>query len=362
MERLEVETKGADDALELQRALLAWYDRHQRMLPWRDDPSPYRVWVSEIMLQQTRVEAVIPYFERFLKALPTLEALAGVEDDRLMKLWQGLGYYNRARNLKKAAGILVREAGGSFPGTSGELERLPGIGKYTAGAVASISFGERVPAVDANVLRVMSRLRGYGKDVGKEPAKREIAGMVEGILPFERVGDFNQALMELGAMVCLQGSRARCGACPWQGNCLAHGAGMVAELPRKAPKSPRRMEKRTVFLLLSGDGRLALRKRPAKGLLPGLWEPPNVEGDLGERQRRSLLESWGLQFYSISALGPAKSVFTHVEWHMHGWKVQVAAEGSGDFSWVALEEVRERYSIPSAFKRYMEELEAPQGL
>ena len=259
--------------------LLDWYDANARILPWREQPEPYRVWLSEIMLQQTRVEAVKPYFERFLAALPTIRSLAEAPEDRLMKLWEGLGYYNRARNLQKAARMILERHNGMFPSDFEEILALPGIGEYTAGAISSIAFGRPVPAVDGNVLRVMSRLLESAEDIAQPAVKVNITHALKQIYPEQRCGDFTQSLMELGATVCLPNGKPKCRECPLAELCLARLNGKVAELPVKAPKKARKLENRTVLLLFCGN-RIAIRRREEKGLLAGLYEFPNREGSL----------------------------------------------------------------------------------
>ena len=333
--------------------LLQWYHENARVLPWRSDPTPYHVWISEIMLQQTRVAAVLGYYARFMEALPAVADLAAVEEDRLMKLWQGLGYYNRARNLKKAARQIVEEHGGVFPDTYEAIRALAGVGDYTAGAVASIAFGLPEPAVDGNVLRVVSRLTGDDGDITRPDVKRRMGAALREVLPLDAPGDFNQALMDLGAMVCLPNGEPLCDRCPARGFCAARREGRTAELPVKAAKKARRVEERTVFLLLR-QGRIALRKRPGTGLLAGLWEFPNVEGDLDEAAASAAVESWGLVPRQWESRLTAKHIFTHVEWHMTGYTLEVAGDGPADFVWASAGELGER-AVPSAFARYYDE-------
>lgn len=266
--------------------LLFWYQKNKRSLPWRDQPTPYRVWVSEIMLQQTRVEAVKPYFERFLSQLPSIQALASCPEDRLLKLWEGLGYYSRARNLQKAARLLVEQYGGQLPADYRQLTALPGIGDYTAGAIASIAFGIAVPAVDGNVLRVISRILCCGDDIGLPQTKQSFRQLLLPVVPQHSAGDFNQALMELGATVCLPSS-ARCLLCPLAALCRAHQEGCTQQYPVKAPKKARQIQQRTLFAILcrTAEGTFTLlHRRPDSGLLAGLWEIPSVEGALTEEQ------------------------------------------------------------------------------
>ncbi|MDR2686971.1 MAG: A/G-specific adenine glycosylase [Oscillospiraceae bacterium] len=328
------------------RALLAWYERNKRALPWRDrvPPSAYHTWVSEIMLQQTRAEAVKPYYERFLAALPTVEALAGADDDRLLKLWEGLGYYSRARNLKKAAQAVVREHGGVIPSDPAALLKLPGVGLYTAGAVASIACGVPVPAVDGNVLRVCARLAADPADIALDQTKRGVAARLLRAMPRDCPGAFNQALMELGACVCLPNGSPGCGRCPLAEYCLAHAQGREADFPVKSPKKPRRVEERRLLILRCGD-KLALRRRPPKGLLAGLWELPEAFG---------LPEGLVL---SREPAGQAVHVFTHIEWRMAAERVLLRAPLPGEgLAWVTQAQLERDYALPSAFAGFRGEM------
>lgn len=343
--------------------LLAWYDAGRRILPWREEPTPYHVWLSEIMLQQTRVEAVKPYYDRFLQALPDIGSLAAVEEERLLKLWEGLGYYNRARNLKKAAEILVSEYGGEMPGDYEKIQALPGIGSYTAGAISSIAFGRPYPAVDGNVLRILSRLRADDRDILNAKVKKSVEDELLDVMPIDRPGDFNQALMELGAMVCIPNGAPKCEECPWKEFCLARARELTAEFPKKAQKKPRSVEKKTI-LVIQDAGRVALRKRPAKGLLAGMYEFPSLEGHCEEAEVSAYLRRIGLSPIRIRKLPSAKHVFTHKEWHMTGYLIRVdelAVKGEGQelqgFVFVEPEQTMTDYPIPSAFAAYAERVE-----
>ena len=338
----------------LPEALLSWYDGCARVLPWRDEPTAYHVWVSEIMLQQTRVTAVLPYYQRFLTALPDVASLAQADEETLLKLWEGLGYYNRVRNLQKAAKMIMEDMGGAFPDTYEEILRLPGIGDYTAGAVSSIAFGRREPAVDGNVLRVVARITGNEGDVLDPKVKKEFRGWVSEIQPAERAGDFNQAMMELGAMVCAPNGAPHCDVCPARDFCTAHRGNLWQHLPVKKKKAPRRIEEKTVFVLFSPEG-VALRKRENSGLLAGLWEFPNVAGRLDEKAASAQAAAWGLSPVQWFSQLEAKHIFTHVEWRMRGYVLQVAASG-GDFAWTDKAGLSER-AVPSAFAKFMEEVE-----
>lgn len=341
---------------QLPERLLLWFDKSKRVLPWRENPTPYRVWISEIMLQQTRVEAVKPYFERFIAALPDIPALAECTEETLLKLWEGLGYYNRARNLKKAALCVVENGRRTLPETYEELIKLPGIGSYTAGAIASIAYGKRTPAVDGNVLRVLSRVLTYEKDVLSQEAKREMEAFVLNLLPKERPGDFNQALMELGAVVCVPNGSPNCESCPLQGLCGALKEDKISQLPVKAKKAKRRIEEKTVFLLQT-DKKVALHKRDNKGLLAGLYEFPNAAGHLTQEEALKWVKEQGLEPIYIEPLEDARHIFSHVEWHMKAygvllsdWKEPAAERNS--YLFIEPEETKTKYPIPAAFLAY----------
>lgn len=337
--------------------LLAWYDAHARVLPWREQPTPYRVWVSEIMLQQTRVEAVKPYFERFMTALPGIRDLAEAPEDQILKLWEGLGYYNRVRNMQKAAQKLTAEYDGEMPADFEAILDLPGIGSYTAGAIASIAFGLPYPAVDGNVLRVLSRIEKSYDDILKQSVKRRFEQEVQAVIPAERAGDFTQALIELGAIVCVPNGAPRCGECPLAAFCQAHQEGVETELPKKTPPKSRRIQDKTVLVLVS-DNQAALRKRPAKGLLAGLYELPNLEGHLKPDQVLDYVKEAGLSPIRIQELPAAKHIFSHIEWHMEGYVVKVEEpEQQGNpekLFFVEKQQMEEKYSIPAAFAAYTE--------
>ena len=328
--------------MEFVELLLNWYPEHHRDLPWRRTRDPYAIWVSEIMLQQTRVAAVIPYYERFLKELPDVAALAAVSDDRLNVLWQGLGYYSRARNLKRAANEVLSRFAGRMPDTYGTLLTLPGIGSYTAGAIASIAFSERVPAVDGNVLRVYARLFNDPSDVGDPAVKTRVFDALAAVMPKEP-GTFNQAMMKLGAVVCVPNGQPDCGVCPLASVCKARAMGTAGALPNKKPKKPRTVEQRTVFALYA-DGAPLLLKRPESGLLAGLYELPNVSGTLSAEQAAEQLSAWGLHPTGDLLSYAAKHVFTHIEWHMRVYAADVAGEGVKAF--IRSDGTR---SVPTAF-------------
>ena len=345
-------------------ALLAWRKSapDTRDLPWRDEPTPYHVWISEIMLQQTRAAVVRGYYLRFLNALPSVRDLAGADDDALMKLWQGLGYYSRARNLKRAAEIIVREHEGQLPNDFDALLALPGIGRYTASAISSFAYGQPRPAVDGNFLRVAARVTANPTDIAKDASKRALeAALAPSYSSGRDAGLLNEAFMDLGATVCLPNGAPLCHTCPAMRLCLAHEYGTEQDYPIKTALKARRKEKRTV-LLLSCDDHIAIRKRPAKGLLAGLWEYPNVDGKLSRRAVRAHLAEEGFEVCDIVPLSPARHIFSHIEWELTGWAVTVAdtnepplmaaeeiESAQPPLLWVRREELAERYSIPAAF-------------
>lgn len=337
--------------------LLSWYDASHRILPWRENPLPYRVWISEIMLQQTRVEAVKPYYERFLKALPDIHALAQVPEEELLKLWEGLGYYNRARNLQKAAVQIEENYGGQMPKQYEELLKLPGIGSYTAGAIASIAFGQLVPAVDGNVLRILARALADDGDIMDQKVRKKTEKNLSAIMPKDRPGDFNQALMELGAMVCVPNGAPKCETCPWNKLCLAKEYGEIDKYPKKTPKKSRTIEEKTI-LILQDEEKTALVKRPDKGLLAGMYEFPSISGHRSEKEVLSYLEELGYKAIHIQKLEKAKHIFSHREWHMIGYAIRVdeleRPDDNRGFIFAEKGETEEKYPIPAAFSAYAE--------
>ncbi|MBQ8497886.1 MAG: A/G-specific adenine glycosylase [Clostridia bacterium] len=332
--------------------LIAWYQKNKRPLPWRNDPSPYHVWISEIMLQQTRIEAVIPYYERFLKELPDIKSLAEVSDDQLMKLWEGLGYYSRARNLKKAAIAIVEHHGGKLPETAEALRKLSGIGDYTAGAIASICFGKPEPAVDGNVLRVLMRYLGRDDDIAQQSTKKSVGEMLRAVYPSgDDAKNLTQGIMELGEAVCIPNGEAKCMLCPLAENCVANQKNLKDVLPVKSAKKPRKQEEKTVFLLTC-RGKYAICKRPDKGLLAKLWEFPNTEGKLSENDALAYLQRKGLSPIRIMPSVDAVHIFTHIEWHMTGYTAE-CLQPIEIFVWKTAKEILSDYAIPSAFRAYV---------
>ncbi len=330
-----------DRISKLPELLLPWFAEHKRNLPWREDRQPYHVWLSEIMLQQTRVEAVKGYYARFLAALPDIASLAQAEETLLLKLWEGLGYYSRVRNLQKAAQEIVKL--GAFPTEHAEILRLPGIGPYTAGAIASICFEEPTPAVDGNVLRVLSRL------LCRTVERKEAETLLRPVYPEAHCGDFTQALMELGATACVPNGAPHCEDCPLRELCGAKAEGCQLCYPEKKTKKPRRVEERSVFVLRCGD-KIALCKRPSKGLLAGLWQFPDTAGYLEAEQAIALAESWGVEPTAIEKTVERQHIFTHVEWHLRGIYLRCRKEAG--FQWFTEEEIREHIGLPTAYRQF----------
>lgn len=358
MEQMRKERKKEDEARPLfglrsmPELLLDWYDRCRRILPWREDPQPYHVWLSEIMLQQTRVEAVKEYYDRFLRALPTLKDLAEAPEDKLLKLWEGLGYYNRVRNLQKAAQVCVEQYEGRLPGDFEKLKKLPGIGEYTAGAIGSIAFGLPVTAVDGNVFRVMTRLTADASDITLPETKKRITAWVQSLQPEDRPGDFNQAIMDLGATVCLPNGVPKCELCPLHTLCEGYRQGTMTEFPVKPPKKPRKKEEKTVLVLFSGK-RTALHKRGNTGVLKNLWEFPNADGLLTEHEVKTWCAEKDMKVLRIEKLPGYQHIFTHVEWRLNCYGVWVLGQPE-EFLWLNLRELEEK-AVPSAFRPCCEE-------
>ncbi|MCD8118328.1 MAG: A/G-specific adenine glycosylase [Lachnospiraceae bacterium] len=376
---------------EFAEILLYWFDGNRRILPWRENPTPYRVWVSEIMLQQTRVEAVKLYYDRFLAELPDIGALAQAKEEKLLKLWEGLGYYNRVKNMQQAAQTVMLRYGGKLPEDYETLIELKGIGSYTAGAISSIAYGRKVPAVDGNVLRVMTRNLEYDGDILKDNTKKYFFRLLKEHMPSDRPGDFNQALMELGALVCVPNGKPLCNDCPLYGTCLARRNGTMEEYPVKSGKKPRRIVNMTVYHITDAEGRLLIRRRTAPGLLSGMWELPNMEqgAEPGEklnvRSVQEMEDKMNVQTGQkteekvrimstpedseadeiiIKQIVKGKHIFSHVEWHMVCVKMQMTSKiGSlrkeveqnfpGELVWASEEELREKYALPTAFSMWV---------
>ena len=354
---------------EITKLLCGWYQKNKRVLPWRQDPSPYHVWISEIMLQQTRVEAVIRYYERFLQRLPDTASLAECPDDVLLKLWEGLGYYSRARNLKKAARVVMEQYGGNLPADYDALLKLPGIGPYTAGAIASIAFALPVPAVDGNVLRVFARLSAEEGDLRDPAVVSRIRSMAEQIMPEREPDVWNQAVMELGALVCIPNGAPKCGECPVCSCCLAFQAGLTDRIPFKSPPPGKRKEKKTVLVLRDGTCTL-LHRRKESGLLAGMFEFPCLEGHCSEEETvRFVEDTLGLMVLQIRPLPPAKHIFTHIEWDMTGFliltedlsKLPEQMTLQEQYVAAAPEKTQYAYPIPAAFRAFASALKIEIG-
>ena len=346
---------GSPELKEAAGPLVEWFRENRRDLPWRRRMNAYRVWISEIMLQQTRVEAVKPYYERFLKELPDVKTLAEVPEERLLKLWEGMGYYNRARNLKAAAVQIMEEFGGRFPDRYEEIRSLKGIGSYTAGAIASFVYNIPKPAVDGNVFRVVTRLLADPDDITKASTRTKIEALLEEVIPRDAAGDFNQSLIELGAIVCLPNGEPKCAECPVRHLCRSFAEGTQMEYPVKKKAKERRIEKRTVFLFCDG-GAVAIRKRKSTGLLAGMYEFPNVEGHLKRQEAIDYARSLGLAPVRVKKLESAKHIFSHVEWHMTGYEIlvdELEKEMKDNVIFAGRDELEEKYPMPSAFETYL---------
>ena len=333
-----------------QKKLLESHDENPRQLPWKGESDPYRIWISEIMLPQTRTETVSGYYHAFLMEFPDVYALAEADEERLFKKWEGLGYYSRARNLQKAAKLIVSAYGGHLPDTAEELLKLPGIGDYTAGAIASIAFGRREPAMDGNAIRVFSRVFAEKRCVGETKVRRELKEQGRSLMTGERAGDFNQAIMGLGNMVCVPVS-PRCEKCPVREFCRAEQEGIQKELPNLPPKPEKKNLSVGVALVFSGE-KVLLVKRPDEGLLAGLWAFPSFEGARSEKDVREALSEMGINAGKGTKLCDAEHIFTHRVWKMKGWRFHAEAlPEDANFRAVDGNGLRET-ALPTAFRVY----------
>lgn len=337
----------------LPELLLPWYEKNARDLPWRRTKEPYRVWVSEIMLQQTRVEAVIGYYERFMEAFPTVQTLAAADEARVLKLWEGLGYYSRARNLQKTAKLLTETQNGAFPNTAEALEKLPGIGAYTAGAVASICFEQPAAAVDGNVLRIITRMTADDRSIDLPQVKKEIGESLCKVYPKGCCDAFTQALMELGACICTPKS-AKCEACPTQSICRAYKDESVTKYPVKRPKAAKKVEERTVFLL-ECSGKFAVEKRGESGLLAGLWQFPNVPQKLDAQNAVQAAQGFHVEPKELVLETHKTHIFTHIRWEMTGYVLRCDAMPEA-FTWASLAELERDFALPTAFRQFLDDL------
>ncbi len=337
------------------REIVDWFRENKRDLPWRKTTNPYHIWISEIMLQQTRVEAVKPYYERFLDALPTVKDLAEAEEDKLLKLWEGLGYYNRVRNMQKAAQQIMIDYQGEFPNTYEEILNLKGIGNYTAGAISAFAYGIPKPAVDGNVLRVLTRVTADDSDIMKQSTKKRIEECLANVIPRDAASDFNQGLIELGAIVCVPNGEPKCDICPIARYCRAYKEGLISELPVKSKVKERKIEEKTILVFRDQD-KTAIAKRPKKGLLAGLYELPNVSGHLTMDEVTEYCKTIGLMPIRVRLLTEAKHIFSHIEWHMIGYEIKVdelEKTNKKDYLFIHFDEIQEKYPIPSAFEKYV---------
>ncbi len=346
-------------------ALIGWYRENRRTLPWRDTGNPYDVWLSEIMLQQTRVEFVKERFIRFREALPDIASLSAVSEDDLMKLWEGMGYYSRARNLKKCAQVLMSQYSGALPADYNALLELPGIGPYTAGAIASIAYGIPVPAVDGNVLRVFARLMGDSRDIRGTEIRNDISACITTFLQEEGtrrsvtdplfIPNFTQAWMELGALVCVPNGEPHCTDCPLKDTCTAHLNNETDIFPFRSALKARTVAERTIVVIRDGS-RFLLRKRPENGLLAGLYEFPGYEGTLERNELIKTLNQEGLTPLHIKRLPDSKHIFSHVEWNMSAYEVQIENVETVPMenSVLLTKKELQRFAVPSAFKAYKE--------
>lgn len=345
---------------DFQHLILTWYKGNRREMPWREDPSPYRIWISEIMLQQTRVDTVIPYFNNFMERYPTVESLASSDEDELIKYWEGLGYYSRIRNIRETAVNIVSNYGGQIPKTYDELLKLKGIGEYTAGAIASEAFGQKVPAVDGNVFRVFARLTAKEDDLRDLKFQKQLKEAVKSVLPQNETGDFNQGLIELGALICIPKGSPKCGLCPVKELCLSNKLNLQDRIPVKSKAKQRTVQEKTVFILQYGD-KFAVRKRDDQNLLAGLFEIPNVEGFYTPDEAKTVIEEMGFVVSDLHVLKDRKVVFTHIEWILQGYYVHVKNDHE-QYIFETKENLVQKYTLATAFREYLNLMEEPQQL
>lgn len=340
--------------------LLEWYRQNRRTLPWRDTDDPYDLLLSEVMLQQTRVEAVIEYFKRFKREVPDIAALAQIDDEKLMRLWEGLGYYSRARNLKRCAIQITEEYNGKIPCDHEKLLSLTGVGPYSAGAIASIGFDLPYPAVDGNVLRVMARYLGIKEDIRSEEVKRRVTEVIgrhyDASVSHEKghYRDLTQAFMELGALVCIPNGKPLCEGCPWRENCFACIEDLTDRIPYRSHEKKRKTVERTVLIIRYEDSFL-IRKRPEKGLLAGMYEFIGLEEKADEDEVRKYLEERDFKVSEIHSIEDARHIFSHVEWQMRGYEIILEEKNKlkENEIWATGEELQ-GYALPSAFRTYID--------
>lgn len=335
-------------------AILDWYYENKRDLPWRRDKNPYHVWISEIMLQQTRIEAVIHYYNRFLTEIPTIYDLAVVSDDKLLKLWEGLGYYNRAHNLKKAAQMIIKDYNGVFPSTYEEILKLPGVGEYTASAISSICFQKKEATIDGNVLRVYTRFFNDSNSIDSLFNKKRIREHIKSMLPLNS-GDFNEALMEIGEVICIPNETPKCMLCPLANGCLARKNNNWNLFPVKKEKALKK-ELHYTILMFQYDDKYAILKRNHSSLLKGLWEFPNIEGKYSLLELKEYLDKQKIIYEDVSTYISNKHIFTHQIWYMDSYIICLK-EKIDDYIWVTLEELKNEYAIPTAFQPFLQNLQ-----
>ena len=331
--------------------LISWYQENKRDLPWRHTKNPYFIWISEIMLQQTRVEAVKVYYERFIKELPTLEDLANVKEDKLLKLWEGLGYYSRVRNMQKTAKILIKKGFKNLPNTKEELLSLPGIGAYTAGAILSIAFDIPTPAIDGNVYRVLGRVYKIEDSISKNSTNKIYEEKINKLLPKDQASSFTQSFMDLGSEICTPKS-PKCSECPLRLECKAYKENKMENYPVKDKKIEQKIEERIVFLFVCKN-KVAIRQRENKGLLASLYEFPNTLDLSSVKEIENTLIDKSISFLSVTEIGEAKHIFSHKIWYMKGYVIELK-KPLNEFLWVTKGELKNKYSIPSAFSYFYE--------
>lgn len=335
------------------KKLLNWYSKNKRDLPWRHTKDSYKIWISEIMLQQTRVEAVKLYYERFLSALPTIKDLAKVKEDVLLKLWEGLGYYSRAKNLKKCAEKVIELGLKELPQEKKEIEKLPGIGPYTAGAILSIAYGACTPAIDGNVLRVLARIHEDNRDLLKKSVKEEYETKLKKFMTKENARDFTESLIELGALVCVPNGQPKCEICPFLTVCKSKEHNTFMNYPVKSKKKKRKVEEKTVYIL-TYDKKYVVKKRGQNGLLKGLYELPNIDKKMSKIELKNYLKEQNYQITQIKELKEEKHIFSHIEWHMKPYVVILKQISNDPF--YSKEEIEEKYSLPTAFKKIFQKI------
>ena len=344
----------------LQQQLIYWFEKDHRQMPWRETKNPYYIWISEVMLQQTRVDTVIPYFLRFIDAFPTVERLAAAEEGEVLRLWAGLGYYSRARNIHRGAKLICEVHNGKIPETRKELLKVPGIGPYTAGAVLSIAYGKPTAAVDGNVMRVFSRLFLIYEDISEGSTKKEMEKLCESVVSTVNPSAFNQGLMELGAMICTPTS-PKCEICPLAFICKAREAGVQETLPIKKKKEPIKRINMELALLQKED-KILLTKRPSEGLLANLWALPATEEMVNSTSGKGIVmelqENYGIEAVDPQAILEKSHIFTHMKWNMRIFRLKLLSIVDIDYpeiQWVSLEEI-DRYAIPTAFLKVIKEI------